>query len=273
MPGVLNPAGNWGPPDAPYADAPDRTQHADVPDRTQLWSAQVATAAGLATQTHDEAAFDNDRLQAGDFRNADAVWLAGRILSDADDQAAEITQQASGEAVTIRAEAEREAAEIRQQAATIRKAAEREAAELRAAAMTMSADLGRVAAYITENLTIPAMPATKPAAEPATKPSARPATKLTGRPAAKPAALLAGRPAGGPPRQYAAMRLTRAVVAALLLFAVTAGTTEIALHGYSFFVFRAAGTGSTPNSGLKEDQGPGQPDAPGAHPPQAVHKR
>ncbi len=61
------------------------------------------------------------------------------------------------------------------------------------------------------------------------------------------------------------MRLSRLAVAAMVLFAVTAGSTEIALHGFSFFVFRAAGTGSTPDSGLKEDQGPGQPDAPGTH--------
>ena len=54
-------------------------------------------------------------------------------------------------------------------------------------------------------------------------------------------------------------------MAGMVLFAVTAGSTEIALHGFSFFVFRAAGTGSTPDSGLKEDQGPGQPDAPGTH--------
>jgi hypothetical protein len=51
----------------------------------------------------------------------------------------------------------------------------------------------------------------------------------------------------------------------MVLFAVTAGSTEIALHGFRFFVFRAAGTGSTPDSGLQEDQGPGQPDAPGTH--------
>jgi hypothetical protein len=61
------------------------------------------------------------------------------------------------------------------------------------------------------------------------------------------------------------MRLTRLFMAALVLVAVTAGTTEIALHGFSFFVFRSAGTGATPGNGLKEDQGPGQPDAPSAH--------
>ena len=97
----------------------------------------------------------------------------------------------------------------------------------------------------------------KPAARPA-KPAARPA-KPAARPA-KPTGKAAGRP-----RQYFAMRLSRLAVAAMVLFAVTAGSTEIALHGFSFFVFRAAGTGSTPDSGLKEDQGPGQPDAPGTH--------
>jgi hypothetical protein len=64
------------------------------------------------------------------------------------------------------------------------------------------------------------------------------------------------------PRQYAAMRLTAIVMAAMVLFAVAAGSTEVALHGFSFFVFRSAGTGSTPATGLKESQGPGQPDAP-----------
>jgi hypothetical protein len=67
------------------------------------------------------------------------------------------------------------------------------------------------------------------------------------------------------PRQHAAMRLTVIVLAALFLAAVISGATEIALHGYSFFVFRSAGTGATPDNGRKENQGPGQPDAPGAH--------
>jgi hypothetical protein len=202
-------------------------------------------------------------------RNADSVWLAGRILSDADAQAA-----------AIRTAAEREAAEIKQQAAAIRTAAELEAAELRTAVMTMATDLGRVAGYVTENLAIPAMPAvkpatrpdTKPATKPAAKPVTRPAVKPTARPAAKPSATRPTAKPGGPPRQYAAMRLTRVVTAALLLFALIAGTTEIGLHGYSFFVFRAAGTGSTPDSGVKENQGPGQPDAPGTHQRPAGHK-
>ncbi len=53
--------------------------------------------------------------------------------------------------------------------------------------------------------------------------------------------------------------------AAMILFALTAGATEVALHGFKFFVFRATGTGETGPNGLQENQGPGQPDAPGAH--------
>jgi hypothetical protein len=119
----------------------------------------------------------------------------------------------------------------------------------------MSAELGQVAAYVTENLTVsPARPAAKPEAQPAQTPTAR-------------------------PRQYAAMRIVVAAVAALVLFAVMAGATELGLHGYPFFVFRSAGTGATPSGGLNEDQGPGQPHAPrahihspGTHQPQRVHK-
>ena len=207
-------------------------------------------------------------------------------MTVADDQAADVTYEAWGQAAAIRDAAEREAAAIRQQAseqaAVIREAAERDAAELRAAVLSMSGDLGRLAAYVTENLAVPAMPATRPA-----RPAASPVTLPTAEPSASPAepparpAKPAARPAkgdlrnrrqareadreGSGPRQYFAMRLSRLAVAAMVLFAVTAGSTEIALHGFSFFVFRAAGTGSTPDSGLKEDQGPGQPDAPGTH--------
>jgi hypothetical protein len=38
----------------------------------------------------------------------------------------------------------------------------------------------------------------------------------------------------------------------------------VALHGFRFFVFRSIGAGETGPNGLQEDQGPGQPDAPGA---------
>jgi hypothetical protein len=53
-----------------------------------------------------------------------------------------------------------------------------------------------------------------------------------------------------------------AATAALFLFAIVSGATEVALHGFSFFVFRSTGVGETGPTGLQEDQGPGQPDAP-----------
>jgi hypothetical protein len=314
-PGKPDSAGGWGPPGAPPAGAPGLPYRWTAPVAatagmtTQAphdgargdgrfpvgpagalagtWepaTGPVARAEEILQLAGEEAARLADRVprEAGETRNADSVWLAGRILSDADAQATAMGAAAEREAAEIkrqaaeiRAAAEREAAEIKQQAAEIRATAELDAAELRATVMTMATDLSRVAGYVTENLTIPARPATKPAARPATKPAARPVTKPAARPAAKPAAEPATRPAAkpdGPPRQYTAMRLTRAVTAILLLFAVIAGTTELGLHGYSFFVFRAAGTGSTPNSGIPEDQGPGQPDARGAHQQPAGHK-
>jgi hypothetical protein len=59
-----------------------------------------------------------------------------------------------------------------------------------------------------------------------------------------------------------AIRVVAAATAALFLFAVISGATEVALHGFSFFVFRSTGVGETGPTGLQEDQGPGQPDAP-----------
>jgi hypothetical protein len=68
------------------------------------------------------------------------------------------------------------------------------------------------------------------------------------------------------------MRLTSVAAAALVVCAAVAGSTEIGLHGFKFFVFRSAGTGATNGDGLQEDQGPGQPGAPGVH-HKAQHQR
>jgi hypothetical protein len=67
-----------------------------------------------------------------------------------------------------------------------------------------------------------------------------------------------------------AIRAAAVVAAVLVLFALVSGITEVALHGLPFFVFRAVGTGETGPNGLKEDQGPGQPDAP--KPTPAAHQ-
>jgi hypothetical protein len=67
------------------------------------------------------------------------------------------------------------------------------------------------------------------------------------------------------------MRRISVAAAALVLFVAVSGATEIGLHGLRFFVFRSAGTGATNGNGLQENQGPGQPDAPGTHHTKAAH--
>jgi transcriptional regulator with XRE-family HTH domain len=94
---------------------------------------------------------EQDRSPAG--------YGSGGEAMTADDQAAAIKDEAWDQAAAIRREAEREAAAIRRQAesraAAIREAAEREAAELRSALLAMSGELGRAAAYVTQNLAPP----------------------------------------------------------------------------------------------------------------------
>jgi hypothetical protein len=174
----------------------------------------------------------------------DAVWIAQRMVLDAGAQAARLRRQASVQAATICEAAERETEMVWQQAsaqaAAIREAAEREAAQLRATVMKLSAGPlvsfgGDVASLDGAGLV------------------AKPGFRTAGRPARRPQ---------GPPRQLVAIRVAAAATSALFLFALAAGTTELALHGFAFFVFRSAGTGETSSHGLQEDQGPGQPDAP-----------
>jgi hypothetical protein len=132
------------------------------------------------------------------------------------------------------------------------------------------------------------------AAPPATPPATGPAAKLAAKPAAKLAAKPAGRPGPGPAtrsattpatkpgvsprraktetqaagqtknRQVSAARKMTAALVALTLAGVATGATELVLHGPAFFVFRANGSGAS-QTGPEEDQGPGQPNAPGAH--------
>jgi hypothetical protein len=235
---------------------------------------------------------DPVRQQVEDLWNADSIRLAERILTEAGDQAAEIVTTA-----------EHKAAEITQSAADRAAAtvttAEREAAEMRAATTKMTVELGRVAAYVVENLAVSTEPATKPgdppaaklATPPVTEPQARPTTKTASRPqrdatenlikparparsATRPAArpgisprrTPAARPAAKPKaRQVGAWRKMVAALAVLFLVGITSAATEIGLHGFSFFVFRNTGAGAGNPHNLDEDQGPGQPDAPGTH--------
>jgi hypothetical protein len=214
----------------------------------------------------------------------EAQDYADAVCDEAERQAAAITEQATGQATTIREAAER-------QAATMREAAERELAELRARLDSMTGELSRVAAYVTENLVAPAMPATAPALPGATpalpgtrpapdgmpaKPGTRPAGPRTapasqphgpgtrtakpgsapGTRTAKPGSAPGTRPAGQLDthgRQRKAMRGFVWATAGLVAFATIAGATEIAQHGFGFFAFRAGGFGETPG-GITDQQ-------------------
>jgi len=94
---------------------------------------------------------------------------AAAIRQDADREAAQVRRQAAHQAERG-LEAERAAEEIRKQAAyqaeAMREAAEREADELRAGAIRLSAELGQVAAYVTRTLTMPAIPVPERPAQP-----------------------------------------------------------------------------------------------------------
>jgi hypothetical protein len=52
---------------------------------------------------------------------------------------------------------------------------------------------------------------------------------------------------------------------ALTMLGLTLSAVQIAQNGLAFFVFRNTGAGAGNSQNLNEDQGPGQPDAPGTH--------
>ena len=237
-----------------------------------------------------------NRVQSsqGQIWDAGSVELATWIISEANQQATEIRHEARDEAATARAGAKQEAAKLVQQAAdqaaATLAAAELQAAKIRAEILKLSADLGGVATSFTESLLSPAKPAAKPMADPPAKPTTQPvaglaaaalatepATKLATKPATRPASVPATRPgvsprrtkpetrATGKPknRQVGAARKVTIAFAALSLAGAVTGAAELALHGPAFFIFRANGAGAS-QTGPKEDQGPGQPNAPGA---------
>jgi hypothetical protein len=248
--------------------------------------------------------------EPGQIWDVGSVQLASWILTEANQQATEIKHEASDQAATSLADARHEADEVMRrasdQAAATLEAAERHAAEVRATVTRLSVELSGVAAHVTESLLSPALaptpaiaPATTPAIRPAVQPVTRPAPEPTAEPEARPAVKLAPpgtKPAARPKtqparpntrpdarpktrraakpksrtRQKVAIRAAAVVAAVLVLFALVSGITEVALHGLPFFVFRAVGTGETGPNGLKEDQGPGQPDAP--KPTPAAHQ-
>jgi hypothetical protein len=241
----------------------------------------------------------------GQVWDAGSVELATWIINEANQQATEIRHEARDDAATARAEAKLEADQLvkqaADQAAATLAAAEQQAARVRAEILKLSADLGGVASGFTESLLSPAAPAARPKADPATPkadappklraqaapgvaapPATGSAVPATADPAARPAARAASavalKPGVSPRRikpepkdagktknrQISASRKVTAAFVALSVAGVATGVTEVVLHGPAFFVFRANGAGAS-QTGLLEDQGPGQPNAPGAH--------
>ena len=244
-----------------------------VPDSYAADTDEVGPANQRMTQFSRHEAAVAEPARPGYPHDGGSFALAEQLLTNADAQAATITQDAWSQASAIRDAAEREAAAIRLQATEIRDAAQKEAAEMRAACLSMSEQLGRLAAYVSENFAVPGgAPATLRTGAPATALVAAPPIGLPGpavpvtkpeRPAAKP-----GKPAARPAtetrgRQARAARKLAALLALTVVVGLASGATELALHGGKFFIFRANGAGAT-ETGPVENQGPGQPDAPGA---------
>jgi hypothetical protein len=248
-------------------------------DQGQVWD---AASVELATWIISEA-----NQQATEIRH-EARDDAATARADAKQEAAKLVQQAADQAAATLAAAELQAAKIR---AGILKLS----ADLGGVATSFTDDLLNPAKPATKLTADPpaklraqaaagvaAPPATKPAAPSATGPAAPSATGPAAKLAAKPATRSVGAPAAKPGvsprrtkpetqaagqtknRQVSAARKMTAALVALTLAGVATGATELVLHGPAFFVFRANGAGAS-QTGPEEDQGPGQPNAPGAH--------
>jgi hypothetical protein len=265
--------GSVAPDYQPGPGYPQRQGHPDDRGNRRLHAvpggASAAGPAGMRAGSRSAGPFNGRQAPGPARRQADAadgadLWWA----HSAGGQADAIRHAAEQEAAAIRQAAEQDAAAIRHraagQAAAIRHAAEQEAAELRAHLLAMSGELGRAAFYVTQNLesagalaTMPAQalaPTTAPAwaLAPASAPP-RPRTRPD-RPAARPATRPAARPGKkSHGRQRKAAVITKVGIGTMVTLAVTAGITEVALHGPAFFAFRNGGTGSSPNN-LPSDQ-------------------
>ena len=213
---------------------------------------------------------------------------AATARADAKQEADRLVQQAADQAAATLAAAELQAAKIR---AGILKLS----ADLGGVATNFTEDLLTPAKPATKPAADPpaklrAQAAAPPMTEPAAPSAAEPAARLATKPATKPAARSATKPAtrsvaapatkpGVSPRrtkpqaqasgkaknrQVSAARKVTAALVALTVAGIATGATEVVLHGPAFFVFRANGSGAS-QTGLEEDQGPGQRNAPGAH--------
>jgi hypothetical protein len=119
-------------------------------------------------------------------------------------------------------------------------------------------------------VTLPApRPAIEPGALPAAEPHAPPVTRPGPRPTTRPD-VRSATPATRP-RQFKAFRLATIGAAGLVIFAVAAGSAEVAHNGFQFFVFRQGGTGSTGGNSTDQQFLDAQQAAKGRHAPNAPH--
>ncbi len=87
---------------------------------------------------------------------------------------------------------------------------------------------------------------TRPAGRTITRPAARP-DRRPARPATRPARRI-DKPARS--RQYRTMRAFAGTITALVVLALGTGAYQLATRGFTFFVFRSAGTGATDNNSV-----------------------
>jgi len=271
MPDTITDVASRAQPDVAYAQ----------PAREQIWDAGSSQLADWIIEDANQQAAEITR-QARD--------QASNSLADAQQEAAELVRRTGEQAALTIEAAELQAAEIR---ATMMKLT----TELTGMAAYVTQNLSpappapasapRAPAPSTFSPPASTPPATRRTAQPAASPAPKPAGPgpAPAGPGPAPAARAAAPPRPTPPqatpgaaptarpgvkpngksRQHAAVRVMTIFTAAMVVFALTAGASEVALHGFKFFVFRSTGTGETGPNGGQEDQGPGQPDAPGAH--------
>ena len=275
MTDTITDVANWAQPDAGYAQ----------PAREQIWDAGSSQLADWIIEDANQQAAEITRAARNQASNS---------LAEAHQEAAELVRRTGEHAKLTLEAAELQAAEIR---ATMMKlttdltgmasyvtqnltAAPPAFAPPKSAPPKSAPPASAAQAFAPPTTDRAAPPFAAPAAEPAGQPAAaaparpagsprvRPTAAPGVRPARQPAAASTARPGvkpNGKSRQHAAVRVMTIFTAAMVVFALTAGASEVALHGFKFFVFRSTGVGETGPNGGQEDQGPGQPDAPGAH--------
>ena len=245
----------------------------------QVWdAASVELATWIISEANQQATeIRHEARDDATTARADAKQEAARLVQQAADQAAATLAAAELQAAKIRAEILKLSADLGGVATSFTEGLLSPAKPATKPTADRPAKLRAQAAaeVAAPPATVPAAPsaaeaaaklAAKPAARPAPKPATRSATAPATRPGVSPRRAKPGTQAAGQTknRQVSAARKVTAALVALTLAGVATGATELVLHGPAFFVFRANGAGAS-QTGPKEDQGPGQPNAPGVH--------